>query len=121
MKLITRSIIALMFLLAFATPLVAQNPNVSVRVEPNKNCVKVTLKNLRPTSVSVSYVELWIFDEKTCKRVCITRKVLNKKLGACQTMDLEICCDTLPDASGYIYYVRVHHSMGTNEGWAFAP
>ena len=121
MKLITRSIIALVFLLAFATPLVAQNPNVSVRVEPNKNCVKVQLKNLRPTVVGVSYAELWIYDEKTCKRICVTRKVLNQKLKACDAMDFELCCDNLPKTAGYIYYVRIHHSAGTNEGWAFAP
>ena len=121
MKLITRSIIASIFLLAFATPLVAQNPNVSVRLEPNKNCVKVQLKNLRPTVVSVSYAELWIYDAKTCKRVCVMRKILNQKLKPCDTMDFELCCDNLAKADGYIYYVRVHLSLGTNEGWAFAP
>jgi hypothetical protein len=120
LKLITRSIIAFIFLLAFATPLLAQNPNVAVRVNPNKNCVRVNLKNLTVATIGVSYVELWIYDAKTCKRICVTRKVINKKIKSCDGLDLELCCDHLPDASGYIYYVRVHHSLGTNEEWAFA-
>ncbi len=121
MKLITRSTITLLFLIACATPLLAQNPNVAVRVDPNKNCVKIHLKNLRSVVTGVSYVELWVYDQKTCKRICATRKVVNTKIKACDTFDLELCCDNLPQASGYIYYVRVHHSAGTNEGWAFAP
>ena len=121
MKLITRSIITLLFLVAFATPLLAQNPNVAVRLDANKNCVKGSLKNLRPVVTGVSYIELWVFDQKSCKRICITRKVLNTKIKPCDTLDFEICCDNLPNASGYIYYVRVHHSAGINEGWAFAP
>ena len=121
MKLITRSIIALLFLMAVAAPLAAQNPNVAVRVDANKNCVKVNLKNLRPVPVGISFVELWIYDAKSCKRICVTRKVINKTLKTCEAMDLDICCKDLPGASGYIYYVRVHHSAGTNEEWAFAP
>ena len=121
MKLITRSVIALLFVVAFATSLRAQNPNVAVRLDAKKNCVKISLKNLRPAPVGVSYVEFWIYDAKTCKRICITRKVINKTIKTCDTLELDLCCDHLPDASGYIYYVRVHHSAGTNEAWAFAP
>jgi hypothetical protein len=121
LKLITRSVIALVFLIAFAAPLFAQNPNVAVRVDANKNCVKINLKNLRTAAVNINFVELWIYDAKTCKRICVTRKVIQKALKSCDTMDLELCCDKLPDASGYIYYVRVHHNFGTNEEWAFAP
>ena len=121
LKLINRSIIAVIFLLAFATPLLAQNPNVAMRVDAKKNCVRINLKNLRPTTIGVSYIELWIYDAKSCKRICVTRKVINQKIKSCDTLDLELCCDHLPDASAYIYYVRVHHSLGVNEEWAFAP
>jgi hypothetical protein len=121
LKLIKRSIITLLFLVACATPLLAQNPNVAIRLDANKNCVKGQLKNLRTTPIAVSYVELWVYDQKTCKRICVARKVLNKKFKECDTVDFEICCDKLPEASGYIYYVRVHHTAGINEAWAFAP
>ena len=119
MKSIFRPIGALLMLLAFAMPLCAQNPNVAIRIEPDKACVKGTLKNLRPTTIAVSYVELWIYDAKTCKRICVTRKVINKRIEPCQTMDFDLCCAQVPPASGYIYYVRVHHSAGVNEEWAF--
>jgi hypothetical protein len=99
----------------------AQNPDVAVRVDPSKNCVKGTLKNLRSTTIGVTYIELWIYDAKSCKRICVTRKVIHQKIKACDTLDFDLCCDKLPDASGYIYYVRVHHSAGINEAWAFAP
>ena len=121
MKLITRSIIALVFLVVFAASAKAQNPIVAVRLDASRNCVKINLKNLRATTVGVTYVEFWIYDAKTCKRICATRKVVNKPLKTCDTMDLEICCNNLPDAPSYIYYVRVHHSAGTNEAWAFTP
>lgn len=121
MKPILRSLGAFLLLATFAAPLMAQNPNVAVRVDASKNCVKGTLKNLRPTTIAVSYVELWIYDAKTCKRLCVTRKVLNQKIKPCDTLAFDLCCDRLPDASGYIYYVRVHHSAGVNEAWAFAP
>ncbi len=121
MKSIFRSLGALLILLAFALPLFAQNPNVAIRIDPNKNCVKGTLKNLRPTTIGVSYIELWIYDAKTCKRICVTRQVINKKIDSCQILNFELCCPNLPSASGYIYYVRVHHSAGVNEEWASAP
>jgi hypothetical protein len=114
-----RSMIAALFLLTFAVPLCAQNPNVAIHIEPDKACVKGTLKNLRPSTIAVPYVELWIYDAKTCQRICVTRKVINKRIEPCQTMDFDLCCANLPPASGYIYYVRVHHSAGINEEWAF--
>ena len=121
MKSALRAIGALLLLAAFAAPLMAQNPNVAVRVDPSKNCVKGSLKNLRSTTIGVTYIELWIYDAKSCKRICVTRKVIHQKIKACDTLDFDLCCDKLPDASGYIYYVRVHHSAGINEAWAFAP
>src|SRR6266478_1886609 len=124
MKSIFRPIGALLMLLAFALPLCAQNPNVAIKLEAGTGagdyCVKGSLKNLRPTFIAVSYIELWIYDAKTCKRICVTRKVINKRIEPCQTMDFELCCAQVPPASGYIYYVRVHHSAGINEEWAFS-
>ena len=121
MKLITRSIIGLLFLVVFATSAKAQNPNVAVRLDASRNCVKINLKNLRTTTVGVAYVEFWIYDAKTCKRICVNRKSINKSIKACDTLDVDICCNHLPDAPGYIYYVRVRHSAGQNEAWAFTP
>src|SRR6266446_4453464 len=120
MKSIFRPTGALLMLLAFALPLCAQNPNVAIRIEPDKACVKGTLKNLRLTTIAVSYVELWIYDAKTCKRICVTRKVINKRIKACDTIDFELCCkNPSPAFVPAIYYVRVHHSTGINEEWAF--
>jgi len=120
MKFLTRSMVVVVFLSAFAAPVLAQNPNVAVRVNASGKCAKINLRNLRTTTIGVSYVEFWIYDAKTCKRICATRKVLNQKIKSCDSVDLELCCPNLPNASGYIYYVRVHHSLGTNEEWAFS-
>ncbi|MDQ2856104.1 MAG: hypothetical protein M3R68_07225 [Acidobacteriota bacterium] len=122
MKLITRSVFALLFVLALAASSRAQNPNIAVKLDAHKNCVRIELKNLTTATIGVSYIELWVYDGKTCKRICATRKVINKKIKACDTLkELELCCSDLPNASEYIYYVRIHHSAGINEAWAFAP
>ena len=121
MKKMLRLLGACLLLAILAAPLMAQNPNVAVKVDPSKNCVRGSFRNLRTTTIGVSYVEVWIFDAKTCKRLCVKRKVIHQKVKACDTLDYEICCDKLPDASAYIYYVRVSHSLGKNEAWAFAP
>jgi len=124
MKIFTRPLVAAMLLLAFSLPLFAQNPNVAVEFKTSHTggqyCVKGTLKNLRTTSIGVSYIELWIYDAKTCKRVCVTRKVINHKIGPCDTIDFELCCkNPSPTFVEGIYYVRVHHSAGVNEAWGF--
>ena len=125
MKTILRPAIATLFLLAFTMPLFAQNPNVAIRFEATHGtgeyCAKGTLKNLRTTDIGVSYIELWVYDTKTCKRVCVTRKVINQKLKPCDTIDFELCCKNMsPAFVDGIYYVRVHHSAGVNEAWGFA-
>ena len=125
MKTILRPTIAALFLLAFTMPLFAQNPNVAIRFAathgPGEYCARGTLKNLRTTDIGVSYVELWVYDAKTCKRVCVTRKVINQKLKPCDTIDFELCCKNMsPAFVDGIYYVRVHHSAGINEAWGFA-
>jgi len=126
MKILFRPLSATVLLLAFALPLFAQNPNVSIEFKAGHGageyCAKGTLKNLRPTAIAVSYIELWIYDAKTCKRVCVTRKVINKKMGSCETIDFELCCKNIsPAFVDGISYVRVHHSAGINEEWASAP
>lgn len=122
MKLITRSAIALVFLIGFAMPLLAQNPDVAIRInKPAKNCFSVTLKNLRTNVVSLSAAEMMIFDQKSCKRVCVARVPINKRLLACQSLDFRICCDGALPAT-YICYVQVHQSNGSrNEEWFFRP
>ncbi|HMG76998.1 MAG TPA: hypothetical protein VK582_26225 [Pyrinomonadaceae bacterium] len=124
MKTILRATSLLLLLLAFAMPLCAQNPNVAIRIDAGTGvgeyCVKGTLKNLRPTTVGVTYIELWIYDAKTCKRICVTRKVINQKIKSCDTLDFDLCCkNPSPAFVPAIYYVRVHHSAGINEEWAF--
>jgi hypothetical protein len=125
MKSLFRPAIALVFLLAFTMPLCAQNPNIAIRFAAGHGtgeyCAKGSLKNLRPTTIAVSYIELWIYDAKTCKRVCVTRKVINQKIKPCDTLDFELCCkNASPAFVDGIYYVRVHHSAGVNEAWGFA-
>jgi len=83
--------------------------------------VKGSLKNLTPAPVAVSYIELWIYDAKTCKRICVTRKVINHKIKSCDTLEFDLCCkNPSPAFVPAIYYVRVHHSSGINEEWAFS-
>lgn len=123
MKTILRALGPLLLLLVFTTTLRAQNPNVAIHLDAGTGvgeyCVKGTLKNLRPTTLGVTYIELWIYDAKTCKRICVTRKVINQHLKACDTIDFELCCKNMsPAFVPAIYYVRVHHSAGTNEAWA---
>ena len=124
MKVLFRPLSAALLLLAFALPLCAQNPNVAIRFEASHGageyCAKGSLKNLRPAALAISYIELWIYDAKTCKRICVTRKVINQKIKSCDILDFELCCkNPSPTFVPAIYYVRVHHSAGMNEEWAF--
>jgi len=119
-----RPLMASLFLLAFAMPLIAQNPNVAIRLEASTGagayCVKGTLTNLRTININVSYIELWVYDAKTCRRVCVTRKVINQKIRPCDVLSFDLCCrNPSPSLVPAIYYVRVHHSAGINEEWAF--
>jgi len=119
-----RPLMASLFLLAFAMPLIAQNPNVAIRLEASTGagayCVKGTLTNLRTININVSYIELWVYDAKTCRRVCVTRKVINQKIRPCDVLGFDLCCrNPSPSLVPAIYYVRVHHSAGINEEWAF--
>ena len=121
MKLITRSILALACLIAFATPLLAQGPNVAVRIsKPSQSCFPVTLKNLRTTSVKFQAAYITIFDQSNCKVTCEFKIPLEKKIDPCKTLDFRICCKK-PLPPKYICYVRVVHNAGNNEAWFFAP
>src|SRR5436190_22468384 len=77
MKTFVRPVMAVLFLVACAMPLFAQNPNVAIKFEATHGtgeyCAKGTFKNLTTTTITVSYVELWIYNTKTCKRVCLNR------------------------------------------------
>jgi hypothetical protein len=124
MKTILRAASPLLLLVLFALPVRAQNPNVAIKLDASTDagqyCVRGSLKNLRPTPTGVTYIELWIYDAKTCKRICVTRKVINKTIKSCDMLDFELCCkNPSPAFVPAIYYVRVHHSAGTNEEWAF--
>jgi len=120
MKLITRSAIAVVFLIGFATPLLAQRPDVAIRInKPAGKCFPVTVKNLRTNVVSVSAAVMRIFD-KNCKQVCVAKVPVNKRLLPCQSLDFRICCEGALPAS-YICYVLVVHSNGRNEEWFFRP
>src|SRR5882672_835172 len=96
MKAMVRALFPLLILLAFAIPLRAQNPSVVIRLDASTTtseyCVKGSLKNLTFATVDVSYIELWVFDANTCKRVCVTRKVINQKIKSCDTLDFDLCC-----------------------------
>lgn len=122
MKIILRSAMVAIFLIAFTMPLFAQNPNVAIQMKAKTGagayCVAGTLRNMRTININVSYIELWVYDLKTCKRVCLTRKVINLKIKPCDNLDFELCCkNPSPSFVPAIYYVRVHHSAGTNEEW----
>jgi hypothetical protein len=123
MKLIPRSIIALVFLLGLATPLLAQNPVVAIRIGPPPTpnaCFPVTLKNLRPAPINVNSAYMAIFDQSNCKLVCETKIPLAKNLGPCQTYAFKMCCQK-PLPPQFICYVRVNHNVGVNEEWFFRP
>lgn len=120
MKLITRSTIAALFLIGFAMPVLAQNPDVAIRIKPVENCFSVNLKNLRTNVITVQTADLMVFDQVTCKRVCHSRVAPNKRFAACQTLDFRICCDS-PLPARYICRVRVNHTNGFNEAWFFRP
>lgn len=117
MKTIIRSITLIGFLLLVASPLFAQTPKIAIRYEIGNECVKGGLVNITSATILVKYVELWVYDQKTCKRICISRKVINQKIGRCDSLPFDLCCKEFTKADGFIYYVRVTHSGGVNEQW----
>lgn len=121
MKLITRSTIVLVFLIGLATPLLAQSPNVAVRINsPRQSCFPVTVKNLQTSTIKLQAAYVSIFDQSTCKLTCEFKITLEKRLTPCKTLDFKICCQK-PLPPKYICYVRVAHNLGSNEAWFFRP
>ena len=124
MKLMTRLLLVLVFSIALAIPIQAQNPAVRMTQGPTKESVKFTLKNLKPAAIAVGIVELQIFDQATCRRLCATRRAINQRIAPCQTLDSEIRCQTqVPQVAGYIYFLRVRSTSGAllTEDWLFVP
>ena len=123
MKLIIRSMIAVLFLIALATPSLADGPILAVRILPPPapdGCFPVTVKNLRTSTISLGAAYLTIFDQTTCKVTCEFKISLGQKLGPCKTLSFKICCSK-PLPSKHIAYVRVTHSAGNNEQWYYRP
>jgi hypothetical protein len=125
MKLMACSLTMLLLLLGFAKPVLAQNPALRMTQEPHKECVKSILKNLNTASaLAVTFVELSVFDQNTCQKLCVFKKAINTTIHPCQSITRVICCPhTLPSAHGYIYWLRVHGTAGAflTEDWLFVP
>jgi hypothetical protein len=122
MKLITRSTIVLVFLIGLASPLLAQSPNVAVRILPpsSPSCFPFVIKNLRTSLVSVTAAYITIVDQSNCKVTCEFKIPIGKKIKPCENYTFKICCER-PLPPKYIAYVRVNHSLGNNEQWFFRP
>ena len=123
MKLIVRSAIGFLFLLAMAMPSLAQNPDVAVRILPpaaTDGCFRYTVKNLRPTVITVNVAYISIFDQGTCKLTCDSKIKVGTKIKPCETYTFKICCPK-PLPSKHIVNVRINHSLGNNEQWYFRP
>jgi hypothetical protein len=121
-KLIIRSSIALLFLLALAMPSLAQNPNVAIRVtEPSaQGCFRITVKNMRTSQLKVTAAYLTVFDQSTCRIACEFKTSVRRNVNACDNLSFDLCCPkSLPRR--YIAYVRVAHARGNNEAWFFHP
>jgi hypothetical protein len=120
MKLIVRSMIGFLFLLALAMPSLAQNPYLAIRIGPPPTpdaCFPVTVKNLKGTPINCTAAYLFLFDQKTCKPVCEFKIPFAKTLAPCQTADFKICCQNKKLPSTWIAYVRVNYNGGWNEDW----
>lgn len=122
MKLILRSMIAALFLIALAMPSLAQSPNVAIRIaSPSPDgCFRFAVKNLRTTLVTANAAYLTIVDQSNCKVTCEFKIPIKTKLKPCGNYTFKICCSK-PLPARYIAYVRVNHSLGDNEQWFYRP
>ena len=124
MKLIVRSTIGFLFLLALAMPMRAQNPHLAIRIgpplTPPQACFPVTVKNVRGTPINCQAAYLFLFDQKTCKPVCEFKIPFTKSLLPCQSASFKICCQK-PLPPTWIAYVRVNYVGGMNEEWLWRP
>jgi len=123
MKLIIRSMIAVLFLVALAMPSLAQTPNLAIRISPPPapgGCFPVTIKNMTTGLITGNAAYLTILDQGSCKVTCEFKIRLGKVLKPCESYTFKICCSK-PLPSKHIAYVRVNHSLGNNEQWYYRP
>jgi hypothetical protein len=121
---LARPLAMLLLLIGFANPVVAQNPAVRMAQGHQKQCVNVTVKNLIAAPLTVTLVELSIFEQNTCVRRCVLKKSVHWTIHSCASINQSICCQhPLPAVpGGYIYWLRLHGSSGVlTEDWLFAP
>ncbi|HYV04158.1 MAG TPA: hypothetical protein VFB82_06225 [Blastocatellia bacterium] len=122
MRTITRTLAGLVLFLGLAGSVQAQNPAVKMKAGPPPELISYTLQNLGAGTITVNAAVLMVFDAKTCKRLCVSRSSVNKRIIKCNTLDGQIRCpQTLPQASGYIYYLKILHSGGQTENWLYVP
>jgi hypothetical protein len=117
MKLIIRSVIASLFLIAFAFPALAQS-RIAVKINPpSGNCFLVVIKSLPTAPLTATSALLNVYDQNTCKKVCDGKIGLNKSLQPCELFRFKICCQS-PLPAKYIAYVKIFYSVGgSSEGW----
>ncbi|MEK6300789.1 MAG: hypothetical protein AABO41_08720 [Acidobacteriota bacterium] len=122
MKTITRSLVGLILLIGLAVSAQAQNPAVKMKAGPPPELISYSLQNLGAATITINTAVLMVFDAKTCKRLCVSRNSVNKRITKCKTLDGQIRCpQPLPQASGYIYYLKILHSGGQTENWLYVP
>ena len=116
MKLILRSAIAFLFLIAFAFPSLAQS-KIAIRTAPlSSSCVIVSVKNLQTAPLNASAAYLMVFDQNTCKKACDTKIALNRNLNPCELFRFKLCCSHALPAK-YIAYVKIFYAGGYSEDW----
>jgi len=116
MKIITRSAIAFLFLVAFAFPALAQS-RIAIKINPpGGNCFLVVLKNLQAVPLNASSAYLTVYDQNSCKKVCDGKIGLNKTLNQCELFRFKLCCQS-PLPAKYIAYVKVFYPGGYSEDW----
>jgi hypothetical protein len=116
MKLIIRSVIAFLFVIAFTFPALAQS-RIAVKTNPlTGNCFLVTLKNLQAAPLNASSAYLIVYDQNNCKKVCDGKIGLNKSLKQCELFRFKLCCSS-PLPPKYIAYVKIYYPGGYSEDW----
>ena len=124
MKTISRPLVALMLLIWLSFPAQAQNPAVRMKAGPPIELITYTLQNLSAAAIFVSTVELRIFDQGTCKQLCVSVSQVNQSIGSCKTLERQIRCSAPPPPApkGYIYNLRVKRSgVLLSECWLYVP
>ena len=116
MKLIIRSAIGFLFLVAFAFPSLAQS-KLAIRTAPlSGSCVIVSVKNLQAAPLNASSAYLVVYDQNNCKKVCDSKIGLNKNLTPCELFRFKLCCSNALPAK-YIAYVKIFYAGGYSEDW----